>query len=93
MEEPENQLYPSLLAELAEEFAAYTRKDGQVFVTTHSPDFLNSVELENIYWLEKIQGITTVHHAAENEILKALVDEGDLPGYLWKQGLFGAANP
>jgi predicted ATPase len=93
VEEPENQLYPSLLAELAEEFAAYTKKDGQVFVTTHSPDFLNSVELENIYWLEKIQGITTVHHAADNEILKALVDEGDLPGYLWKQGLFGAANP
>ncbi len=93
VEEPENQLYPSLLAELAEEFAAYTKKEGQVFVTTHSPDFLNSVELENIYWLEKKEGITTVHHASDNETLKALVDEGDLPGYLWKQGLFGEANP
>lgn len=93
VEEPENQLYPSLLAELSEEFAAYTKKEGQVFVTTHSPDFLNSVELENIYWLEKKDGITTVHHAPDNEILKALVGEGDLPGYLWKQGLFGAANP
>lgn len=93
VEEPENQLYPSLLAELAEEFAAYTKKEGQVFVTTHSPDFLNAVDLENIYWLEKKRGITTIHAAADNEVLKSLIDEGDLPGYLWKQGLFGKANP
>ena len=93
VEEPENQLYPTLLAELAEEFATYTRKEGQVFVTTHSPDFINSVELENIYWLEKKSGITNIHKASDNEILQALIKEGDLPGYLWKQGLFGEANP
>lgn len=93
VEEPENQLYPSLLAELAEEFAAYTKQEGQVFVTTHSPDFLNAVELENIYWLEKKAGITQIYRASDNELLKSLVEEGDLPGYLWKQGLFGEANP
>jgi predicted ATPase len=88
VEEPENQLYPSLLAELAEEFAAYTKQEGQVFVTTHSPDFLNAVELENIYWLEKKSGITQIYRASDNQLLKSLVEEGDLPGYLWKQGLF-----
>ncbi len=93
VEEPENQLYPSLLSELAEEFAAYTRKEGQVFVTTHSPDFINAVELDNIYWLEKKSGITNIYKASEDEILKGLVKEGDFPGYLWKQGLFGDANP
>jgi predicted ATPase len=93
VEEPENQLYPSLLAELAEEFAAYTKQEGQVFVTTHSPDFLNAVELENIYWLEKKSGITQIYRASDNQLLKSLVEEGDLPGYLWKQGLFGEANP
>ncbi len=93
VEEPENQLYPSLLSELAEEFAAYTKKEGQVFVTTHSPDFLNAVDLNNIYWLEKKSGITNIYKASDNEILKALVAEGDLPGYLWKQELFGDANP
>jgi predicted ATPase len=93
VEEPENQLYPSLLAELAEEFSSYTKQEGQVFVTTHSPDFLNAVELENIYWLEKKEGITKIYRASENELLKKLVEEGDLPGYLWKQGLFGEANP
>ena len=40
VEEPENQLYPRLLGELAEEFRAYSERGGQVFVSTHSPDFL-----------------------------------------------------
>jgi len=43
VEEPENQLYPDLLSELAEEFRSYAAKGGQVFVSTHSPDFLNAV--------------------------------------------------
>ena len=43
IEEPENQLYPELLEELAEEFRIYANTGGQVFVSTHSPDFLNSV--------------------------------------------------
>lgn len=93
VEEPENQLYPSLLFELAEEFATYTRKEGQVFVTTHSPDFINSVELDSIYWLEKKSGITKIYKASDDKILQALVAEGDLPGYLWKQRFFGEAHP
>ena len=49
VEEPENQLYPNLLRELAEEFASYANKGGQVFVSTHSPDFLNAVPLNSIF--------------------------------------------
>lgn len=93
VEEPENQLYPSLLEELAEEFESYTRKDGQVFVSTHSPDFLNAVDIKNIYWLEKESGITKINRASDNPLLVNLVAEGDKPGYLWKQGLFGGSNP
>lgn len=36
VEEPENQLYPTLLWELAEEFRGYANRGGQVFVSTHS---------------------------------------------------------
>ncbi|MEA5534700.1 AAA family ATPase [Crocosphaera sp. XPORK-15E] len=93
VEEPENQLYPLLLQELAEEFEAYTRLEGQVFVSTHSPDFLNAVDLNNIFWLEKHEGITKVYRASEQELLNNLFQEGDLPGYLWKQGLFGGIDP
>ncbi|AKV69233.1 AAA family ATPase [Microcystis aeruginosa CS-558/01A06] len=93
VEEPENQLYPTLLKELAEEFAHYSDQGGQVFVSSHSPDFLNAVPLASIFWLIKSQGITQIHRAADNEILKNLVAEGDLPGYLWNQGWFEGVEP
>ncbi|MBC1194579.1 AAA family ATPase [Microcystis aeruginosa BLCCF158] len=93
VEEPENQLYPTLLKELAEEFAHYSNRGGQVFVSSHSPDFINAVPLASIFWLIKSQGITQIHRAADNEILKNLVAEGDLPGYLWNQGWFEGVAP
>lgn len=93
VEEPENQLYPTLLKELAEEFAHYSDQGGQVFVSSHSPDFINAVPLASIFWLIKSQGITQIHRAADSEILKNLVAEGDLPGYLWNQGWFKGVAP
>ena len=93
VEEPENQLYPSLLWDLAEEFRAYAVRGGQVFVTTHSPDFLNAVGLDEVFWLVKRDGYTRVQRARDDEQLKAYMAEGDQMGYLWKQGLFEGANP
>ena len=93
IEEPENQLYPELLHELVEEFRDYARRGGQVFVSTHSPDFLNGVQLDEIFWLVKEKGFATFRRAKDNELLRKLVDEGDLPGALWKQGLFEGAGP
>ena len=92
VEEPENQLYPELLIELAEEFRDYARRGGQVFISTHSPEFLNATNLEEIYWLVKREGFTTVHRASDSQLLRDLVAEGDLPGALWKQGLFEGAG-
>ena len=93
VEEPENQLYPTLLNELAEEFRLYAKSGGQVFVSTHSPDFLNAVKLNEIFWLQKTDGYTTIQKASENEQLCNFVKEGDIPGYLWKQGFFEGADP
>ena len=93
VEEPENQLYPSLLYELIEEFADYARRGGQVFVSTHSPDFLNGAQLDEIFWLIKQDGFTTVRRASHDEQLRAFIEEGDLPGALWRQNLFEGANP
>lgn len=86
VEEPENQLYPELLEELAEEFRQYAKK-GQVFISTHSPDFLNAVNLEEIFILEKENGYTQIHRAMENQLALRLCEGGDKPGSLWKQGL------
>jgi len=62
VEEPENQLYPKLLWELAEEFREYANRGGQVFVSTHSPDFLNAMQLEEVYWLT---GVVTCSSISE----------------------------
>jgi predicted ATPase len=93
VEEPENQLYPSLLWDLAEEFRSYGELGGQVFVTSHSPDFLNAVRLEEVFWLVKKDGYTSVHRAKDDAQLKAYVDEGDQLGYLWNSGLFEGVHP
>jgi predicted ATPase len=91
VEEPENQLYPELLRELAEEFRDYARRGGQVFVSTHSPEFLNGLNLDEIYWLARKDGYTTIHHGPDSQVLKRLVQRGDLPGTLWRQGVFKGA--
>ena len=93
VEEPENQLYPSLLWELAEEFRSYAERGGQVFVSSHSPDFLNATSLEEVFWLIKKNGYTTIHRARDNDQVAAFMAEGDQMGYLWKQGFFAGADP
>ena len=87
VEEPENQLYPHLLWELAEEFRDYSQRGGQAFVSTHSPDFLNGVRLEEVFCLIKENGFSKVVRPSDNATLRSLSNGGDPPGRLWKQGL------
>ena len=93
VEEPENQLYPTLMGALAEEFRAYAHRGGQVFVSTHSPDFLNAIELDEACWLVKRDGCTNIHRAKDNAQVAAYMAEGDQLGYLWKEGFFDGADP
>lgn len=93
VEEPENQLYPTLLLELGEEFREYSRRGGQVFVSSHSPDFLNGIELDEVFWLQKIDGYTKIKRARDDAQIAAYMAEGDKMGYLWKQGFFEGADP
>ena len=93
IEEPENQLYPKLLLELAEEFREYSERGGQVFISTHSPEFLNATELDEVFWLEKENGYTVIKRASEDKQIKAYMEDGDKMGYLWKQEFFGGADP
>jgi predicted ATPase len=93
VEEPENQLYPQLMVELAEEFRAYAKRGGQVFVSTHSPDFLNAMQLDEVCWLVKRDGCTEIHRAKDNAQVAAYMADGDMLGNLWNQGFFDGVDP
>jgi predicted ATPase len=93
VEEPENQLYPQLMPELAEEFRLYANRGGQVVVSTHSPDFLNACQLEEVIWLQKSDGYTEIRRASDDQQIAAYMADGDQMGSLWKQGFFKGADP
>ena len=87
IEEPENQLHPKLLGVLVEELRDYATRGGQVFVSTHSPDVLNDVEIEEAFLLKKENGVTKIDPLSGSEQIKELIDAGDKLGWLWRQNL------
>jgi predicted ATPase len=94
IEEPENYLHPELLVELAEEFRDYAnRGEGQVFISSHSPDFVNALELDELFWLSKEKGYTNIKRASDDAAIEQLYNGGDKLGYLWKQGYFIGSGP
>lgn len=92
VEEPENQLHPELMAELAEDFQSYAYSGGQVFVSTHSPQFLNAVELGSLFLFRKTDGIAKIFRLQDDPLSSELIRGGDHPGYLWNQGLFAGVE-
>jgi len=87
IEEPENGLYHKLLESLAKEFREHAtgRKGGsQVFITTHQPYFVDALEPEEVWILEKGKdGFSTIWRASEDSMVKNLVKEGLPLGGLW----------
>ena len=92
IETPEIHLHHRSLPRLAEECRFRARRGEQVFVSTQSTDFLNGAELDEIFWFEKRDGVSTAHRASDHERLRSLHTEGDLPGAMWRQGLFPGAG-
>lgn len=87
IEEPENGLYHKLLETLAYEFRTHAtgRQGGsQIFVTTHQPYFVDALQPEEVWVIEKGQdGFSKIKRASEDEIIKNLVAEGLPLGGLW----------
>lgn len=92
VEEPENGIYHQYLASLADEMrknvgAGYAK---QLFVTTHSPFFVNALLPEQVWVLEKGEdGFTTAKQASEYPFVKDLAEEGVSMGDLWYSQYFG----
>ncbi|MEO5362468.1 MAG: AAA family ATPase [Magnetococcus sp. DMHC-8] len=87
IEEPENGLYHKLLETLAQEFRAHAtgRKGGsQVFITTHQPYFVDALDPEEVWVLDKGEdGFSRITRASEFDYVRAMVDEGQPLGALW----------
>ncbi|MFH1139907.1 MAG: AAA family ATPase [Pseudomonadota bacterium] len=87
IEEPENGLYHKLLETLASEFRKHaTGKKGapQIFITTHQPYFVDALEPDEVWVLEKgDDGFSNISRASENPMVKNLAAEGLPLGGLW----------
>ena len=87
IEEPENGLYHKLLETLVDEFRTHaTGGDGrsQIFVTTHQPYFVDALQPEEVWVLEKQEdGFSTVKRASEDPLIQNLVSQGIPLGGLW----------
>lgn len=91
IEEPENFLHPDLLLQLCEEIREYSERGGQVFVSSHSPDFVNGLKVEELYFLVKDNGFTTIKSASEDSLVKDLSKDNQL-GWLWRNHYIKDAN-
>ncbi|MEI6334735.1 MAG: AAA family ATPase [Methylococcaceae bacterium] len=87
IEEPENGLYHKLLETLAAEFRAHAtgRKGGtQLFITTHQPYFVDALDPDEVWVLEKGEdGFATVTRASAIPYIQNMVNEGLPLGGLW----------
>jgi predicted ATPase len=63
-----------------------------VLLTTHSPELLNALEPEEVFWLARREGFSKAHRASDDPQVVALYKEGDLLGALWKQNLLSGAG-
>ncbi len=93
MEEPENQLHPRLLPELAEECRQATDRT-QLMVTTHSPFFVNGLKAEELWILHRDEpGYTQATRAADVQGIREFCQEDAQLGHLWMEGHFREGDP
>jgi predicted ATPase len=93
IEEPENQLHPRLLSELAEECRKAASRT-QLFVTTHSPFFVDALRADEVWVLYRDEyGYTRARRAADMPQVKEMMSAGAQLGNLWIEGYFDVGDP
>lgn len=91
IEEPENFLHPDLLLQLCEEIREYSERGGQVFVSTHSPDFVNGLNIDELFFIKKDNGLSHIYAVNEDPVAVELAKENQL-GWLWRNKYIHGAN-
>lgn len=91
IEEPENGLYHHYLAELAEEMKRNVGKGfaKQLFITTHSPFFVNALMPDDVWVLAKNSlGYSDIKRASDYAFVRELSEEGVAVGDMWYSKYF-----
>jgi len=84
IEEPENGLYHKLVERLAEELKTHAvERKVNVLVTTHSPYFVDALQPDQVWLMQKEDGRTKVRRATDMGAVKAMTEEGIPLGSLW----------
>lgn len=92
IEEPENGLYHHYLADLAEEMKKNVGRgfSKQLFVTTHSPFFVNALSPEEVWVLRKeADGFSVAQRVSDYPFVNELTEQGVVVGDLWYDKYFG----
>jgi predicted ATPase len=93
IEEPENQLHPRLLPQLAEE-CRNSAASSQLMITSHSPFFANGLKPEELWILYRDEkGFTKAKRSADIQGVPEFVAEGAQLGQLWMEGHFRVGDP
>lgn len=77
IEEPENGLYHKYLSDLAAQMKNSIKNtySKQLFITTHSPFFVNALSPEEVWVLQKQEdGFSTITRASDFEYVKQLCE-------------------
>jgi predicted ATPase len=93
IEEPENQLHPRLLPELAEE-CREASASAQMMITTHSPFFVNALKPDELWVVYRDEnGFTQAKRSSDMPAIPQLINNGNLLGNLWVEGHFDVGDP
>ncbi|MBN2191666.1 MAG: AAA family ATPase [Polyangiaceae bacterium] len=96
IEEPENGLYVQLIEQLARrlsEHAAVKAAKTQVLVTTHSPYFVDALQPQQVFVLQKgPDGFVRATAAADIPHVREMIEEGLPLGSLWYSQHFGGLS-
>lgn len=93
IEEPENQLHPRLLPELAGECRAASAR-SQLMVTTHSPFLIDALKPEEVWVLYRDEeGYTKAKLTADMQGVKEFINNGATLGNLWMENYFEVGDP
>ena len=85
IEQPENHLHPrlletlvALLRQVRQEIRDAKGSPVQIIVTTQSPYLVDQMEIDEIIWIEKLNGETKAFHPSEKAHLRKLVEAKEL---------------